>query len=96
MPKCATPEQQGQRGRAFYAAASAIGRYVERRPWPVGFSSQPGRSLYHSFGFPATAGLAWCPVLLRETEVHDFFAAAGSVVYATDADFFRQEAVFGC
>lgn len=92
MPKSATPEQLGQRGRAFYAAASAIGRYVERRPWPIGFSSQPVRALYHSFGLPVTAGLAWRPVLLHETEVHDFFAAAGGVVYASDADFFRQRA----
>lgn len=90
MPKVANPDRLGQRGRAFYAAASAVGRYVDRRPWPVGFSSQPVRSLYHAFGLPRTAGLAWRPGLLHEDAVRAFFVAASSVHYTSDADFFNQ------
>ena len=39
MPQMDNPKQLGKRGRAFYAAASAVARYVDRRPWPVGLGS---------------------------------------------------------
>lgn len=43
---------------------------MDQRPSPVGFSSQPVRSLHHSFGLPTTAGLAWRPVHATDA---DFF-----------------------
>ncbi|CAL1168741.1 unnamed protein product, partial [Cladocopium goreaui] len=77
--------------RAFASAASAIGRYVERRPWPCGITSQTVNNLQNTWGLPRCAGLPWRPLLLHPDAVETFFNAAGNVIYASDADFFNQE-----
>ena len=91
MPKADKANQLGQRARAFASAASAIGRYVERRPWPCGITSQTVNNLQNTWGLPRCAGLPWRPLLLHPDAVETFFNAAGNVIYASDADFFNQE-----
>ena len=72
-------------------AASAIGRYVERRPWPCGVTSQTVNNLQNTWGLPRCAGLPWRPLLLHPEAVETFFNAAGNVIYTSDVDFFNQE-----
>ena len=91
MPRQEHLKQLGQRGRAFSSAASAVGRYVSRRPWPIGVGSQTVASLYRTWGLPRISGLVWRPVLLNPEVVENFFRVAGAATYATDADFFRQK-----
>eukprot|EP00435_Cladocopium_sp_Y103_P017722 s497_g4.t1 len=91
MPRADSPWQLGQRARAFYSAASAIGRYVERRPWPCGISSQTVNNLANTWGLPRCAGLPWRPTLLHPDAVEIFFTSAGNAVYVSDTDFFNQE-----
>ncbi|CAE7772632.1 rnh1 [Symbiodinium sp. CCMP2592] len=91
MPRVSHPKHLGTRGRAFSAAASAVGRYVRRRPWPVGLGSQTVNCLGRSYGLPRTSGLAWRPLLLNPETVEHFFRVAGEATYASDADFFQQQ-----
>ena len=91
MPRMDEATQLGKRARAFYAAASAVGRYVNRRPWPPGLASQPVNCLLNAWGFPRSAGLAWRPRLLHPDVVESFCRTAAQTIYATDADFFRQQ-----
>ena len=90
MPRVSHPKHIGTRGRAFSAAASAVGRYVRRRPWRVGLGSQTVNCLGRSYGLPRTSGLAWRPMLLNPDTVENFFRVAGEATYASDADFFQQ------
>ena len=91
MPRQEHPKQLGQRGRAFSSAASAVGRCVNRRPWPIGVGSQTVSYLHRKWGLPRTSGLVWRPTLLNVEIVEHFFRVAGEETYATDADFFRQQ-----
>lgn len=86
MPKVAN---LGQQARAFYASASAVSQYVEQLPWPLGLHSDCGQ--FETPLWPRCAGLAWRPTLLHPFEMDRFFEVAGGAIYASGADFFRQE-----